>query len=275
MTVEKLDDSNNNIIINDNQPLRETLVNTAVKFLQNPKVSSSPYKQKQQFLLRKGLTNDEVKKAFELAAVTQFPVENQVEFSSVTIPPRVFQNHTNYRSLTTNKYFYAIKEFFNLTAFIGTTLYCLYWFYKKFIEPFFFRRKKKDLSKDESITETNTDNETLILNSVKEMKDSITIVEENVKKLACNHYLPDPTIPHLVQELKQDLASLKGLLLSRKQFPNAPPSIPPWQLESATTSNNAQSREKTTDREDDAASGSSSTNNSDSSLEMIREDPPK
>jgi len=33
-------------------------------------------------------------------------------------------------------------------------------------------------------------------------------------------------------------------------------------------------QEKTTEREDDAGSGSS-TNNSDSSLEMIREDPPK
>lgn len=55
----------------------------------------------------------------------------------------------------------------------------------------------------------------------------------------------------------------------RKQFPSAPPSIPSWQLD---TSN--QNQEKSTEREDDAGSGSS-TNNSDSSLEMIREDPPK
>lgn len=104
--------------------------------------------------------------------------------------------------------------------------------------------------------------------NIEEMKESITKVEEGVNKLVCNH-LPDPSIPHLVQELKQDLASLKGLLLSRKQFPSAPPSIPTWQLEAPH-----QSREKVVEREDDAASGSS-TNNSDSSLEMIREEPPK
>lgn len=55
----------------------------------------------------------------------------------------------------------------------------------------------------------------------------------------------------------------------RKQFPSAPASIPSWQLEASS-----QSREKAAEREDDAGSGSS-TNNSDSSLEMIREDPPK
>lgn len=62
---------------------------------------------------------------------------------------------------------------------------------------------------------------------------------------------------------------LNCLFLNRKQFPSAPASIPPWQLDATN-----QSQVKTTEREDDAGSGSS-TNNSDSSLEMIREDPPK
>lgn len=59
------------------------------------------------------------------------------------------------------------------------------------------------------------------------------------------------------------------MFFNRKQFPSAPASIPSWQLEAST-----QGQEKNTEREDDAGSGSS-TNNSDSSLEMIREDPPK
>lgn len=104
-----------------------------------------------------------------------------------------------------------------------------------------------------------------LLKDMKEMKKSMAKLEVKVDKLTCND-MSDPSVSLLVQELKNDLASLKGLLLSRKQFPSAPPSIPSWQLDD--TSN--QNREKTT--EDDAASGSSA-NNSDSSLEMIREDP--
>lgn len=53
-----------------------------------------------------------------------------------------------------------------------------------------------------------------IQNSLKEVKDSISKVESDVHKLTQNQGF-DPSIPQLVQELKQDLASLKGLLLSR------------------------------------------------------------
>lgn len=123
--------------------------------------------------------------------------------------------------------------------------------------------KRKD-----SVKDTVEELEKTVKDSLKDVKESITKVESSVKRMS-QHQTPDPTVQHLVQELKQDLASLKGLLLSRKQFPSAPPSIPPWQLEAS-----AQSRDKAGEREDDAGSGSS-TNNSDSSLEMIREDPPK
>lgn len=133
--------------------------------------------------------------------------------------------------------------------------------FQKFIKPLIFGDCKND-----SIVEDSHDN--TLRKSVIEMKESIIKMEDHVNKLVCNN-IPDQSISLLVQELKQDLASLKGLLLSRKQFPSAPPSIPSWQLETPS-----QSREKATDREDDAASGSS-TNNSDSSLEMIREEPPK
>lgn len=253
-----------------------------MKFLQNPRVSSSPRKYKQQFLKSKGLTNDEIKKAFELASLV-IPIENHSETSAFTVSP----NHTNsFYHLPT--FFYKIKEFFNTTVLIGATFYCVYMFYKvyfiiflifnsinyyiqvidfyfinlqNFIKPYIFGDVKNNSVMIESCDSTLT-------KSVIEMKDSIIKIEASVNKLMHNN-LPDPSISHLVQELKQDLASLKGLLLSRKQFPSAPPSIPPWQLETPS-----QSREKATDREDDAASGSS-TNNSDSSLEMIREEPPK
>ncbi|XP_011314791.1 peroxisomal membrane protein PEX14 isoform X2 [Fopius arisanus] len=227
-----------------------------MKFLQNPKVSSSPLKQRQDFLRRKGLSEDEIRKACDLAGVAEVN-----DFTSVLIPQNyVYQGH-DYQVMQPTL-FHRIREYFNTAALIGATFYCIYWFYKKFIQPLLFGRKK------DSIKDTVEDLDKTVKDSLREMKESISKVESSVKKMS-QHQTPDATIPHLVQELKQDLASLKGLLLSRKQFPSAPLFIPPWQLEAST-----QSREKAAEREDDGGSGSS-TNNSDSSLEMIREDPPK
>lgn len=49
------------------------------------------------------------------------------------------------------------------------------------------------------------------------MKDSISKVEIDVKRLSQNQSI-DIAIPQLVQELKQELSSLKALLLSRYPF---------------------------------------------------------
>ncbi|XP_078052856.1 peroxisomal biogenesis factor 14 [Augochlora pura] len=253
---------------NDKLPLRENLVITAVEFLQNPKVGNKPTERKQEFLRRKGLTEEEIRTAFKLASDSPTAEQNVIRKSNdyTVVPmlppgrlyPPYMQPHPYQITL-----FHKIKEFFNATALIGATIYCVYWFYKKFIEPFLFGRKKKNSIKD-SVSELDK----TIQNSMKEVKQSISKVEDDVQKLTQNQFI-DPMVPQLVQELKQDLASLKSLLLSRKQFPSAPASIPPWQLDAAGTS-----QEKQSEREDDSGSGSS-TNNSDSSLEMIREDPPK
>ena len=47
----------NNIPIINSNPLREDFIATAVKFLQNPKVQTSPLQQKKDFMKRKGINN--------------------------------------------------------------------------------------------------------------------------------------------------------------------------------------------------------------------------
>lgn len=105
----------------------EFQVNTAVKFLQNPKVSASPLHQKQEFLRRKGLTDKEIQRACDLASIGAqngiLPVR-QMDYTSVPMyiqpPPAVWQNSL----------YLKIKEFFNATAIVGATLYCIYQLYK-------------------------------------------------------------------------------------------------------------------------------------------------
>ena len=53
-------------------------VSTAVKFLQNPRVSARPKSEKEKFLLQKGLTSAEVAAAFQDAGVTSNPEMQQV-----------------------------------------------------------------------------------------------------------------------------------------------------------------------------------------------------
>lgn len=72
-----------------------------------------------------------------------------------------------------------------------------------------FGRKKPDPPKD-SVKELDQ----TIQRSMREVKESLSKVEVDVQNLAKSHSV-DPTIPQLVQELKQDLASLKSLLLSK------------------------------------------------------------
>jgi len=80
---------------------------------------------------------------------------------------------------------------------------------QKFILPFLFGRKKK-----ETIEDKVSELDKTVQNSMKEMRDFVSKVEHDVQKLA-QHQALDPTVSQLVQELKQDLSSLKALLLSR------------------------------------------------------------
>jgi len=110
-------------------------VKTAVQFLQNPKVLSSPLSQKQEFLKRKGLTDEEIKTAFKLASVEnkadRNALQNQNPYTAVQISSESI--HPYQMNVYPPTFLLKIKEFFNATALIGVTVYCAYWFYKVFL----------------------------------------------------------------------------------------------------------------------------------------------
>lgn len=106
-------------------------VKTAAQFLRNPKVSSSPLVQKQEFLKRKGLTDEEIQEAFKLsdAATNHNAFHNPNPYTAIPIPQG--PNYPCYQTIVYQMTaFQKIKEFFNITALIGVTVYCVYWFYK-------------------------------------------------------------------------------------------------------------------------------------------------
>ncbi|KAL7293774.1 peroxisomal membrane protein PEX14 [Trichogramma pretiosum] len=233
----------------DNEPdVRDILIKTAVKFLRNPRVSKTPLVQRQEFLRKKGLTEKEISVAINEAS-------KSLNTASSLDDGQFYQAiNASGQNITHVHWLYRIKDILNNLIIFAASCYSVHWFYKNVISPLLFG--KKDPPKDPLID---------LDKNIQSVQQSVNQVKNDVQLLTQSQSVE--SVPQLVRELKQDMVSLKALLLSRKQFPSAPPSIPAWQLE-----NPNQGAEKNTEREDDAGSGSS-TNNSDSSLEMIREEP--
>ncbi|KAH9490083.1 peroxisomal membrane protein pex14 [Bulinus truncatus] len=163
---------------------RENLINTAVKFLQNPKVMSSPLYQKKAFLEKKGLTAEEINIAVQRSGVKE--TENSLQTSGAGPP-------VNYESVNqqTSQTIVAIpppqsalsraRDLTFTTVIVAGVTYAVYQIFQK------YQQKQPQIGYGE-------------------LKG--------------------------ISDLKADIASLKGLLLNRSQFPPAPttsPVLPSWQ----------------------------------------------
>jgi len=240
----------------ENDSVRESLIATAVNFLYNENVRRSPISQKQKFLRSKGLTEDEIQIAFEKAGVFSSDPNTAIKLGINSSQ----SNHSNQNfvlhQIPVVSTFTKIKEFLNSAAIISGLLYAVYKFYKNYIEPFLFGRKKK------SIEEQLTKNDSKVDTGINKLNTEVIKIHEEISSNNPNEILRE------INNFKNDLEAIKGLLLNRKQFANPFP-IPAWQLQ--TTQHHHQ-----TDKNDDAdgsGSGSSETEvvvkNSDSSIEIM------
>ncbi|KAH8405273.1 hypothetical protein KR222_001007 [Zaprionus bogoriensis] len=242
---------------------RESLITTAVSFLQNTKVRHTTLIQKQQFLRSKGLTAHEIQLACERAGV----------FAPDPSNPNTVINIGSQLALQPQATaFGRLRELLHTTALFSGVIYAIYLFWRKYIAPFLFGKPKKKpveevLEDIDKKVETRTEQLNKELNLVKELitqqqKDQTQHMNREFNNFRC------------------DLDAIKGLLLNRKQFasPVAPvtvPSIPAWQLASSPHHHRTNSQSDDNEKADDAGSGSGSsetevvTKNSDSSLEIM------
>nr|CAG4648945.1 EOG090X0FQ8 [Polyphemus pediculus] len=211
--------------------LREDLVSTAVKFLQNPRVASRPHSEKEKFLRNKGLSSDEIISAFKASGTSTSVPENQLgHYSSL----KVAQVH-EYSSLVpppVSRWTIG-RDLLNFVVLFAGAAYSLRYLYRKFIAPLLFGKKRKEKKIEEIVQEMNT-NLTKMVNdlsaAVKNLSDTVATLNSKQSEKAD------------IKSLKAEVASLKGLMLSRRQFPAppstsvGPPSIPAWQLASSSES---------------------------------------
>ncbi|XP_056130088.1 peroxisomal membrane protein PEX14 [Lampris incognitus] len=220
-------------------PPREALIVTAVKFLQNPKVRQSPLATRKAFLKKKGLTDEEVDLAIQRSGSTE-----QVLALSPVGPPHPFHSpqlvpgphgSTGYRW----------RDYGALTIIMVGMAFGLHHLYKRYILPLIMgsREDKKHLQRMESniaaMSGTLTQTVSQLQQTLASVQELLVQQQQKIQELtqeltsaeassATNRILDNQTIG----ELKAEIVSLKGLLLSRRQFPATPsvPKIPSWQI---------------------------------------------
>jgi peroxin-14 len=239
---------------------RESAIQTAISFLRNPKVARSSLLQKRNFLASKGLSDDEIQLAFERVGIfTKINMmDTPVEESTVINVPSQAQPPATYKHQMTT--FEKIKDLISSAALISGIAYAVYMFYKRYIEPFLFGRKKKGDKMDELTKTTKAINGELI--RVREELNNSKQAQESANKVVQNS----------LQSFKTEIETIKGILLNHRNFSSKPsmssaamniPKIPSWQL--ASKSKNCD------DKNDDDKHSNSSENDT----EVITEEPQK
>ncbi|XP_074647831.1 peroxisomal membrane protein PEX14-like [Tubulanus polymorphus] len=213
---------------------REALINAAVTFLQNDKIITSKPSVKREFLVRKGLTAEEIDKVFERVGEVSIPVENNISATSV---------------VEKRSWFTIIKDALISGSILVGGLYAVYQFLKQYLLPFLFGRNNKP-DKLKQVDQKVTEIKTSVDSSFKQLQTTLIMIEKSVaehqitirklsneieRKSGAESFEGQQTI----NDIKSDLSSVKALLLGRKQFappPETSPIIPAWQRERKTVS---------------------------------------
>ena len=242
--------------------IREDMVKTAINFLLNPRVFESPLTQKRTFLLKKGLSLEEIDLAIDRCSRLSRnqnpnlqPINANYSQQTNGLPAMVVQPMPSFLSRST--------QFVSNMALFGGFLYGAYVFYKRFVEPLLFEKHRKPhpfVQIQQQLDHLSKAMDTL--------KDNMSSIEINIKKqieeeIRVNRAPQDMTI----HELKSELASIKALLVNRRQFTSTPQSaIPLWQMNDNKEVNNKSVKpnesEKLTNGCDKTQQNSNNENNS-------------
>ncbi|XP_016129423.1 peroxisomal membrane protein PEX14-like isoform X2 [Sinocyclocheilus grahami] len=216
---------------------REAQIVTAVRFLQNQQVRQSPLATRKAFLKKKGLTDEEVDLAIERSGSTEEPLTVAVPRPAHIAHPVPLAPYSPPG--------YRWRDYSALAVILAGMAFGFYHLYRKYILPLIMGSKedKKHLQRIESniadMSGTLTQTVTQLQMTLASVQELLVQQQKKIQELtqelansqassASNRMLESQSI----SELKAEIVSLKGLLLSRRQFPASPsvPKIPSWQI---------------------------------------------
>jgi len=191
--------------------VREELVKTAVKFLENSRVQSSTEQMKREFLVKKGLTDAEIDIAFsrvsQVAPLQQVkqnidmqqPMQSQVP---MVLPQSAFSS--------------KLRDLLNILLLIGGASYGVRYLWKKYISPWLFGPPKPVKSPHEMVLETTQ----AVLKTVEQLQKSVQSLQSSLENhsskldMVTQQAQVKPEETGAMQDLKSEIQSVKGLLLS-------------------------------------------------------------
>ncbi|KAL3861829.1 hypothetical protein ACJMK2_007843 [Sinanodonta woodiana] len=216
---------------------REALIATAVKFLQNPKVQQSPMNQKKAFLERKGLTKEEIELSIQRSGTLQ---DENPSTESPPVPPRATESKLYLRWASARDVLAAITMVTGLT-------YAVHRLYQEFLKPWLFgvpspRARQKavessvaalQISLQQTLEKVQTTLTSVQETMVKQQEHFEMLSHDVTGRMKSDNFSTSESNQY-VRDIKAEVASIKGLLLNRRQFPPTPastPVLPSWQLE--------------------------------------------
>merc|ERR1719266_2575236 len=214
--------------------VRQDMVSTAVRFLENDRVRASTDEMKRKFLLKKGLNEGEIREAFaRVKPAVQQPSAHQ----AVAVRPQIGAGHPVV-AVSQSSFSSRIRDMLNLLLLIGGASYGIRYLWKTYIAPWLFGPSKPVPNPQAAVVETCQ----AVLGGVQQLQQAITSLQTSINSQAekLERAVESRQGRHEttgdIGELKAEIQSVKGLLLSSRSFPqqppvSAPPSLPAWQLQ--------------------------------------------
>merc|ERR1719192_2636668 len=213
--------------------VRQDMVATAVRFLENDRVRASTDDMKRKFLLKKGLNKSEIRDAFARVKPQQEISQRQTAVHSLQAggqQPVVAVSQSSFGS--------RIRDIMNLLLLIGGASYGIRYLWKTYIAPWLFGPSKPVPNPQAAVVKTCQ----AVLGGVQQLQQAITSLQTSINSQAekLERAVESRQGRHEttgdIGELKAEIQSVKGLLLSSRSFPQQPPvsapaSLPAWQLQ--------------------------------------------
>ncbi|KAL5251818.1 hypothetical protein ACHWQZ_G014835 [Mnemiopsis leidyi] len=203
------------------------MITAATAFLSSPSVKDHPDETKRNFLLNKGLTKDEIIAAFAKSRNCQ--EEKSENFNQVMDRCLEEKGFPKNKAAPTRPSPPILVVAAMSTAALGVVVY-LYKLFRRYMWPWIVRQWRS-VTAGEDEDPPDVPMKEIVSSHVYELHDTISTI-----KSALDHQQAQITDlarkdPEAVKDLRQEMESIKKLLLSKDSFPAAVPTqLPAWQI---------------------------------------------
>jgi len=222
--------------------LRPDMVEKAIHFLQDPKVTQTPVSYQKAFLQKKGLTEAEIDEAYR-----KVPVKSNIVIPTAppyTAAPPYPPYPPQYPMQPPRS---SWRDIANVAVLAGGATYLTVNFVKNYVLPRFFGVPTAQQQQFNVVQENLAEVQTGLKFLVDSVQQTVTMVQQQQE--VSNRLLQQLTsredsarsLEKAVAELKSEMSVVKSLLLSRDQFPPLPQikpvasaTFPSWQQNGTT-----------------------------------------